>query len=172
MQTIHEEHTPNPGQYITGNLWNLNLRPDILDQVGPLGSLTRHTASMASPNIPRYVHTGQWPARRISDLLTAPNIDNAMWPTSATWRCSASRLAPHINGPECLQNRSMMSVKGLTISWQQSRMAWQHSGRSMLGQDHSLLFQAGHAQVEAVCSTTLEHAAGFGQAKRGRMHMF
>ena len=38
MQTIHEEHLPNPSK-----LWNSNLRSEVLEQAGPLGSFVRHT---------------------------------------------------------------------------------------------------------------------------------
>ena len=57
------------------NLWNLNLRREVLEQAGPLGSLMRHTTSVADPNIPRYARTGQWPVCHLRDLNAFPNID-------------------------------------------------------------------------------------------------
>ena len=61
INTIHEEHVPIPGQWISGNLWNLLLRPEVFEEAGPWGSLTRRTTTMASPNVPRYVSTGPFP---------------------------------------------------------------------------------------------------------------
>ena len=78
MQTCHEEHIPDPGNFIGGNLWNLNLRAPALEQAGPVGSFIRHTTSMAIPNFPRYARTGQWPVRSLRDLNTFPSIENAM----------------------------------------------------------------------------------------------
>ena len=38
----------------------------------------RHTASMASPNFPRFARPGQWPVRSLHDLNIFPSIENAM----------------------------------------------------------------------------------------------
>ena len=70
MQTIHEEHVPNPGKYISGNLWNLNLRSEVLEQAGPLGSFMRHTTSMATQT--SLVMYGQWPVRHLRDFARLP----------------------------------------------------------------------------------------------------
>ena len=61
----------------SGNLWNLPVRPEVLEQAGPLGSFMRHTTTMVSPNVPRYVSTGIFPERDWADLRAEPTLANA-----------------------------------------------------------------------------------------------
>ena len=68
----------NPGQWISGNLWNLSLRSDQIEAHGPLGSFLRHTATIANPNVPHYVSSGRFPVRNLSDLRTEPTLANVM----------------------------------------------------------------------------------------------
>ena len=65
LQTIHEEHFLVPGQWTSGNLWNFPLRPEVLEDAGPLGSLTRRTTTLASPNVQRHATTGVLPVRDV-----------------------------------------------------------------------------------------------------------
>ena len=64
---IPEERVPSPGHFVLGNLWNLSLRENDVDAYGPLGFL-RHATTMASPTVPRYVSTGKFPVKSLSDL--------------------------------------------------------------------------------------------------------
>ena len=85
-QTTHEEHVPEPGNFIPGNLWNLNFRTP-LEQAGPISSFVRHTNSMANPNYPRHARTSSRTLR-------------TQWLTSDTWSSSALKPTHCINGQE------------------------------------------------------------------------
>ena len=67
-----------PDQWISGNLWNLPLRPEQLDEAGPLASFMRHVTTTASPNVPHYVSTGIFPVRDLADLSTEPTLQNVI----------------------------------------------------------------------------------------------
>ena len=59
MQEPRRIHMPVPGEYVSGNLWNLPLIER--DVPGPLGSPLRHTTTMQSPMTPNYVATQKFP---------------------------------------------------------------------------------------------------------------
>ena len=67
MKNIHEEHVLIPGQWISGNLWHLPLRHEVLEEAGPVGSLMRHTTTMASPSVLHCVQMGLFPPRNLAN---------------------------------------------------------------------------------------------------------
>ena len=69
---------------------------------------------MASPNIPRYVYTGPWPARKISDLLTAPNLENA----------TAHQRYLEINGEREMVHHQLTAILKGRVSVARSGQKW------------------------------------------------
>ena len=92
MQTSHEDHVPHPGNYIPGNLWNLNLRSEVLEQAGPLGSFMRHTTSMAIPTSLVILELVNGLSVTFVTRTLSRRLLTMQWLTSATW--SSSALSP------------------------------------------------------------------------------
>ena len=102
-QTIRD--LPDPGQVIGGNLWNLNLRPNALEQAGQLEEFTKHTTTgMFSPNVLRHVRTDRHIDGNLSHLLASPSRSpreecQVMWSHHVVF-CTLSQKHHEPMGPE------------------------------------------------------------------------
>ena len=117
MKTIHEEHVT-----ILANrsLVTCGICHCDLEEAGLLGSFTRHTTTMASPNVPRCVSTCRFPITDLADWMLSPPCRMSLF-TRSTLKTSASKLTLYINGQEChwYLNKSLQNVSKLIYKWQQ-----------------------------------------------------
>ena len=128
-----QRHLPSPGNYVSGNLWNLDI-PTVSKNPGPMGSLTRHVTTMQSPTNPSYVDSGLSPVSISFEQIQPSRMFRHIKPT---WRGCSSKFEQKFNTLRSWTNMVQDQIQGeaaqvhhqlvqmmLTIHQQQSPHPW------------------------------------------------